>query len=554
MSNEAPNQNQAGRASAAQRIGRLIQRAMLMVAVVVGVVAAYWIWERVRSETFEVQVVAQVDPYGTLAGFSYDSTEQLLALMDLEVYVAGGSAALDKSPVPGEDSVWSFAVSGDERAIVRNMQLRGRLLWHGSDNDELTLNMPAPTLVDSIPNRFQLTLSPEAVLNYYENTEVTTEFALHLNGIPQPGLVHDGVSGMDLEAIDGGRYRLQTIVDLLLQEQLSGTDTLSVTVRPADDADTRSWAIAVPLRWFFDRPDGPGQQRIVRLVDGQTHVVCPRPRTLEPTEIRIDRWSGEMTVTGDNLDLVTAAELRQRDQRLACRIVAATETSLRLAIAGSPAPGTFELILRSESCESVAAGRIRVTRRIQPLRPVALDDPEVVRGQPVTVQWVPGSTTGQIIIETAEAGDNPRWQRRESVDARAGRSGPLVFADAPGSQSIRLRHAATDAILATWRVAVTPPPDITIVIRFLAREGGQLQDWPLETIWLDGRQLTASELVTPNQVKTTVPLGDVRWVAKGRFEPQRYTGVITVVPEHDFALGRDMEIIQIVREDAELRN
>lgn len=532
----------------AGRLGRQVQRVLLLVTLVVGVAAAIWIWEHFRVEAFEVTVRAADDPFDTLAGEPYGAAE-FLDHLELQAWApsTGEPLALEPLDAPG---AWRFKVGGEARRDARNARIRARLMWKDADNDDLSLELPAHTASDSL-GRIDFTVTHRAIQRFYDQ-DVATELKVvdGKSNVALPDLRQRGKDVAAFEDRGGGVYRLALTARNLLdmQQQLADSITFDV-VRGDQQPGGERLELTVPLAWFFTR--GGGDRRVVDLdlVTGAS-ALCPLVTDLQPVDVRQDRWPGQLTVSGEFLDRTRAARLRHHDgATIACVLGPARSDRLQLLVATAPPAGRYEVLLASEGCPEIMAGRVRVTSPWTPLSAIPLATTAPEQGSPLTLAWRAGDQRGDLAVEVSSSGGGEPWQTLGKVPATASRFDWTGVDREPGQYRVRLRPVDRDQAVASWDVTVAPPAEVLVVLYFA--DGSR--DWSVSQAWVDGREITPEEWQTRSLARVELALGTYRWVAKGR-DGQAYTGEFTVEPRHAFTEGASFDYIKLDRAVSRLRD
>lgn len=536
--------------TAAAKLGHQIRRVLLLVAVVVGVVAAYWIWERFRTEEFQVTVVVDLDPHEELVGYPYLSNE-LLERMDLSVRPSFEGPRLRLKP-HDDPLTWTFGVSGDDRRSVKNLQTRGFITWRGSDTEGLRIPLSVPDDPDSTPGRYVLRLTISAVQDFYESISSTLfKVRDRSTGAALPGLRLHGLEVRAFDSESPGIYRLEVDASTLLSHVYFQTDSLTFRVKQdTDDRAAERLALSVPLTWFFQKPTA-GELRILD-VDfvAEDNTLCPRATNLQPTRVRQDRWPDRLVITGEFLDRTLSASLRGRGRNVGCTIVSKTLTRLELAPDSTPTPGHYEVMLESEGCPSTTGGRLQVVSPSTPLRAQALASAELERGSELTLRWRCGSKHGPLVVEVSAPGGSAPWRRLAQVAADTEHyPWPQVDLD-PGSYGIRLRPVDSETATASWAFTVTRPSELLVVLHFVDGK----KDWRIGRAWVDGNEIAAAEWqATRSHARVRLTRGGHVWVATGKKDDISYKGSLVVEDNHNFE-SDDFDNIRLDRADSERRD
>ena len=550
MSNENDNAGPAG-PSTATKLGRQVRRTLLLTAVVVGMVAVFWIWERFRTEEFTVTVVAEPDPHEDLAGYPY-AADGLLELMEFSARPSQNGPLLQLES-HGDPYTWTFGVSGDDRRNVKNLRLRGTLTWPGSDVAGLSIPLSLPVDSKSASGRYELVLTTGTVQNFYDDTAIAISFKVtdRQSGVALPGLRRDGMEVQAFTETEHGIYDLSVNTGTLLQMAHDEVDSLTFRItQDADDRAAENLSLSVPLVWFFRR--SAAHESRVLAIDFVTEVntLCPRVTGLQPTRVRQDRWPDRLVITGEFLDRTESVSLRHRGREVVCSILLKTPTRLELTTGSVPVPGRYDVSLTGRGCESTVGGRVDVVAPSTPLRALPLATAAITRGDELALRWQRGSEKGPLVVEVSGPGGAGPWrslgQAAATVEHFTWRQVDLEA----GRYELRVRPVDGRSAAATWDLSITRPLEILVVIHFA--DGPK--NWRISKAWIDGLEVTKDQWqATGSHARVRLALGEHIWVAKGR-DGIAYTGSFVVESRHDFENTADFDLIRLDRAESKRRD
>jgi len=550
VSHDNGNNNQHT-ASAASKLGRQIQRVLLLVTVVIGAVGAFWIWEHYRTQKFEVVLVTAPDPHEILGGYPYDA-EELIERMDFTAWPSQDGPLLELKS-KDEPQTWTFGVKGEDRQSIKAQNLRGALTWRGSDVEGLTIPLNYPVESTEKSGRYELTLRTGAVEDFYEDAIITTTFKVvdRNTHASLPGLTLDGLEVRGFDPVSPGIYEVSVDAGMLLDLERGQIDSLAFRVtQTRDERAAENLSLSVPLAWFFNQPTATELR--VLAVDFVTEIdpLCPRATGLQPRSVQQNQWPGSLVVTGEFLDRTRSASLKRGNQAMACTIVRATPTRLELATESAPDPGAYELTLQSDGCGPTTGGRLQVLTAVTALRALPLATTDIEAGGPMTIRWQRGSTRGPLVVEVSGPGGAGPWRALADVSAEANQHTWPAVDLGPGSHKLRLRSPDNNKVLASWNFLVVAPSKMLVVLHFA--DGAK--NWRIREAWVDGREIAAGEMqATGSHARITLAPGEHRWVAKGR-DGVAYTGSFNVESHHQFQEGGDFELIRLDRVESRRRD
>ena len=548
MSNENGNSSPPV-PSAATKLGHQVRRILLLVTVVVGMVAFYWIWERFRTQEFEVTVIADPDPHEVLAGYPYDA-RGLLELMEFSARPAQNGQQLRLEP-HDDPFTWTFGVSGDSRRSVKNQELRGTLTWRGSDAEGLSVPLSLPVDSESSPGRFEVRLTTSAVENFYDDAVVTTSFKVtdQNSGAALPGLQLNETEVKGFTETQRGIYELSVYASTLLQLSQDQVDSLTFRItQDADDRATERLSLSVPLAWLFHQPTASESRVLAIAFVTEVDPLCPRATGLQPTRVRQDRWPDRLVITGEFLDRTLSASLQRRGREVDCFILLRTPTRLELTTGSVPAPGRYEVSLTSNGCAATTGGRLDVVAPSTALQALPLAAAAVERGSELTLRWKRGSVGSPLVVEVSSPGGGAPWRSLARAEAGVEHYTWSAIDLDPGSYKVRLRVVDAESAAASWDLSVTQPPELLVVLHFT--DGNE--NWRVREAWVDGFEVTTLE-ATGSHARVRLAPGEHLWVAKGR-DRIAYTGLFVVESRHDFENTSDFDPIRLDRAESRRRD
>jgi len=535
--------------SAATKLGNQVRRIMLLVAVVVGVVAVYWIWERFHTQEFEVTVVVDPDPHQILAGYPYNAAD-LLELMEFSAQPSQNGPPLQLEP-HDDPFTWTFGVSGDSRRSVKNQELRSTLTWRGSDVEGLSIPLSFSIDSEFSSKRKEVRLTTGAVEDFYDDAIVTTSFKVtdRNSGAALPGLHLNETEVKAFTETERGIYELTVYAGTLLQLAQDEVDSLSFRVtQEADDRAAERLSLSVPLTWLFHRPTANESRVLAIAFVTEVDHLCPRATGLEPSRVRQDRWPDHLVITGEFLDRTQSVSLRRRGREVDCFILLKTPTRLELATSSAPAPGKYDVSLESEGCATTAGGRLEVVAPSTALRALPLAAADLERGNELALRWQHGSVNGPLAVEVSSPGGAGPWRSLARVEADVGRFTWSAVDLGPGSYKLRLRPVDSEAAAASWDLSITQPAEFLIVLHFTDGK----ENWRVRQAWVDGFEVTTLE-ATGSHARINLAPGEHTWVAKGR-DRIAYTGSFVVESRHAYDPSGDFDIVRLDRAESRRRD
>jgi len=528
--------------TAAGRIGRQIQRSLILAAVIVGVVAAFWAWERVRVETFEISIQVADDPLDDLDGplEAHECGDHI----SFEVWSRPGGELLILEP--RDDGLWEFKVRGNARQDVKDMNLRAYMYWTDSTNEDLRLDTHLGMVMsESRDNRFELNISIAKIEAFFSQS-VRTEIKVNdgASGMPLGGLRHNGFTVQALEDLGQGNYRLTMSARSLLSPGGETPDSLTFQVeqdgQPADDDQL---LLTVPLAWFY-YPDQVAKRVIeASRVTGPASR-CPLAHGVQPSRVQRDQWPAQLAVLGENLDRADAVVLRGDTERIDGIITGRSKHRLVYRTADTPPLGSYEVVVIAEDCSEARAGVIRITPRPAEFSRLPLEADEISKGGSLSLRWRPGQRRDDLVVDVSAPDGQEPWRKVGDAMATAGRFTWENVDLEPGQYRIRVRPENNRTTLAAWDLSVSAPWELQVIINF--KDGGFY--WNQRRVWIDGRELGATEH-TADIVQVRLTTGIHEWESVD-MAMEKFTGTFEVRNVHGVQHDASEEIIEIMKADA----